>query len=201
MNAHNHKLENALQNHLPIVLELGCGPVRSIPEAFTLDRLPLPTVDFVCDLNQGLPFLPDNSVERIHSSHFLEHVENLEHLISECFRVLKPKGTFTGVVPHFSNPCYYSDYTHKHYFGLYTFSYFSKTDFFSWPGDKTYNSIDFEILRIEYRFKSPIRWIRWIKQIFEKWVNRKRNRQEFYEGNLSGILHAAELHFELRKPG
>lgn len=195
----NKKLETALNAKDAIILELGCGPLRSIAGAITLDRLPLPTVDVQCDLEQGLPFVPDNSIQRIHSSHFLEHVGNLEHLLSECFRVLRPGGTFTGVVPHFSNPCFYSDYTHRHFFGLYTFSYFSKTDYFSWQGDRTYNTIDFTIVHMKYRFKSPVPWVRKIKQIAESWINGSKARQEFYEGNLSGILHAAELHFELRK--
>src|SRR6185312_2948084 len=39
--------------------------------------------------------------------------------------VLEPGGEFRAVVPHFSNLHFYSDPTHRTFFGLYTFSYLS----------------------------------------------------------------------------
>ena len=44
----------------------------------------------VWDVRQGLPF-PDNSVEEIHSSHFIEHIEDIDLmvLIPEILRVCK----------------------------------------------------------------------------------------------------------------
>ena len=77
------------------------------------------------DLEAGLPFLPDRSVDEIHCRSFLEHIENFEHLFTEMVRVLKDDGRACIFVPHFSNPYYYSDYSHKRPFGLYTFYYFA----------------------------------------------------------------------------
>lgn len=55
--------------------------------------------DILMDLNRcAIPF-QDESCAEIVSSHFLEH-SNLDHIINESFRLLRPKGTFLFVVPY-----------------------------------------------------------------------------------------------------
>lgn len=58
--------------------------------------------DIQLDLTQPLPF-PDNSVEKIYSSHVLEHFSYphpMLDLLRECRRILKPGGTFSLAVPN-----------------------------------------------------------------------------------------------------
>lgn len=52
------------------------------------------------DLNWGLPYA-SGSVDKIYSSHFLEHVSPGQgrRILAECFRVLKPRGVIRLVVP------------------------------------------------------------------------------------------------------
>lgn len=52
------------------------------------------------DVTRSLKY-PDNSVDKIYSSHFLEHVtkEKAFKVLEECYRVLKPDGHFRLVVP------------------------------------------------------------------------------------------------------
>ncbi len=52
------------------------------------------------DCRKGLP-LPDNSVDFIYSSHFLEHLYRHEvvAILKECYRVLKPSGRIRVVLP------------------------------------------------------------------------------------------------------
>ncbi len=52
------------------------------------------------DVTRGLPFA-DDSVEKIYSSHFLEHIPEKKgkHVVGECFRVLRPGGRMRLVVP------------------------------------------------------------------------------------------------------
>ena len=99
-----------------IVIELGCGP-NKIAGAIGVDKYEGEAVDIIADIEKGLPFLPDNSVDELSSRHLLEHIENLELLIREIYRVLKPGGLHRVVVPHFSNPYFYSDYTHRRFLG------------------------------------------------------------------------------------
>ncbi len=89
----------------------------------TVDALAFDGVDVVGDVFAALATLPGASVDEIHSYHFLEHVASFKDIVVEMARVLKPGGLLHAVVPHFSNPYYYSDYTHRTPFGLYSFSY------------------------------------------------------------------------------
>ena len=52
------------------------------------------------DVTKGLPY-PDGTVDKIYSSHMLEHLERErgEFLLRECFRVLKRRGLLRLVVP------------------------------------------------------------------------------------------------------
>jgi ubiquinone/menaquinone biosynthesis C-methylase UbiE len=52
------------------------------------------------DITQGLP-IPDHSVELLYCSHILEHLTlgELRQALKNCYRHLKPGGTFRLVVP------------------------------------------------------------------------------------------------------
>jgi ubiquinone/menaquinone biosynthesis C-methylase UbiE len=56
----------------------------------------------VWDVRDGVPF-PDNSVEGIQSTHFLEHLDEDEAIsfIQECLRVLKSGGQFLCLCPEY----------------------------------------------------------------------------------------------------
>jgi len=192
------KISNFDINKLNI-LELGCGRTRKFQDSITIDIVDLDTIDVVADLNKGLSFIPDNSIDKIYSFHFLEHVDNIEFLMYEIYRVLKPGGKKIGTVPHFSNPHYYSDYTHKKFFGLYTFSYFSKSSPFKRDVPKFYNSLDFKIIEIKLIFGSYTRYRSYLKRIFQFLVNFNVSFQEFYEENLSYLIPASEIYFVLEK--
>jgi len=116
-------LEKIISDGGPLIIELGCGKKKR-QGRITVDKADLPNVDIVADMENGLPFLPDDSVDEIHCRSVLEHIQNFEDLIREIVRVLKKSDKAHVFVPHFSNPFYYSDYTHKRFFGLYTFYYF-----------------------------------------------------------------------------
>ncbi len=57
------------------------------------------------DIRNPFP-LPDNSVTRIHCEDFLEHItrEEIELLLEECFRLLKPGCRMRIGVPDYNNP-------------------------------------------------------------------------------------------------
>jgi predicted SAM-dependent methyltransferase len=57
--------------------------------------------DITLDLRRALPF-PTHQFKLIYSEHFLEHIaypEPVTSLVRECFRILKPGGIFSIVVP------------------------------------------------------------------------------------------------------
>ena len=57
----------------------------------------------------------DNSVEEAHSSHFIEHLDQMErvHFVNELYRVLIPGGKALIIAPHWSSCRAYGDMTHK----------------------------------------------------------------------------------------
>lgn len=95
----SRKVAALLSGGEPIWLEIGSGPDRKVAGWTTADLCD--GCDLVIDLSKPLPF-PDNSVERIYSSHVLEHFffGGLMQLLSECRRVLKPSGVFSASVPN-----------------------------------------------------------------------------------------------------
>lgn len=192
-------LEEQKRNGQKIVVELGCGPSKQ-NGVFGIDFLPLDGVDMVANIEEGLSFLNDNSVDEIRSRHVLEHISNFEYLMSEVHRVLKKGGLHIVTVPHFSNPYYYSDYTHKRFFGLYTFDYLATPETtLTRKVPSFYSHLKFEIVSRKLRFKSN-KMIRYL--LFKKPCNLIFNLnsyfQELYEELFTGLFQCFEITFVMR---
>jgi SAM-dependent methyltransferase len=71
-----------------IQIDLGCGTAKR-PGHVGLDMYEMPGVDYVLDLtSEPFPF-EDDSVDGVFSSHFLEHIEEPNHVFSEIGRVCR----------------------------------------------------------------------------------------------------------------
>jgi predicted SAM-dependent methyltransferase len=190
-------LKKAVVSESPTVIELGCGR-KKVPGRITIDRADLPEVDIVADLEEGLAFLPDDSVDEIHCRSVLEHIENFEALMMEVIRVLKPNGTAHIFVPHFSNPYYYSDYTHKRFFGLFTFYYFVHHEHqLHRKVPDYYTDAKIRILSQRLVFRSSFKLLNPFRKLFGWLINRHTRFQEYYEENLCYVVpcHGIEVVF------
>lgn len=192
-------IEEKNKKNKKIVIELGPGKSKRNNNAIGIDICKKESVDYVADLNNGLIFLENNSVDEIQAFHFLEHVVNLEFFMSEIYRVLKKNGKVIATVPHFSNPYFYSDYTHQKFWGLYTIEYFTRNSLFKREVPKYYNNIEFELKDIKIIFASPFRVRNKIKKLFQYFFNLNRYTQELYEENLIYLFPSYELYFEIEK--
>ena len=167
----------------PVVLELGCGPRKRHEAAIGIDALDYESVDVVGDVFDVLARVPDGVVDAVHSSHFVEHLEDPGRLIAELRRVLKVGGIVTTVAPHFSNPYYYSDYTHRRAFGLYSFSYLADDAIFRRRVPRYAGDTGFELVSVHLGFKAPppfyLRYA--LRRILEVVVNLSAYTQEAYE--------------------
>lgn len=181
------------------VLELGPGDTKQFDYCIGLDMMKKDSVDYVCDLSNGFSFIQDNSIDEIRSSHFLEHIDNLPLFLKEVFRILKPGGRMINVVPHFSNPYYYSDYTHKSFWGLYSISYFSKNSFFKRKVPTYYNDINFEIIDVKLIFRSDFRLRNLFKRFLTFLFNSSTYMKELYEESFSYIFPCYEIYFVIQK--
>lgn len=185
----------------PLILELGCGGQKRDDSAVGIDLLDLPGVDILGDVIEVLCALPDNSVDAMYSEHFMEHIAQPRLLLEEAARVLKVGGEFRAVIPHFSNPWFYSDPTHRSFFGLYTFAYWVVQTPFRRQVPQYESPLPFELVSARHVFKSSrpfvIRHV--IKKILSCWVNLTRWTQEFYEEFLSQVMTCYEIDFRLKK--
>lgn len=185
----------------PLRLELGCGTAKRMPDAVGVDILDLPGVDVVGDAIEVLRSLPSGSVDGIYSEHFMEHLEDPLALLQESARVLRKGGEFRAVVPHFSNPAFYSDPTHRTFFGLYTFSYWIETTSFRRQVPHYAKPLPFELVRAHHIFKSsrPFYVRHALKKFFSSWVNLGRWTQEFYEEHFCWVMPCYEMDFLLTR--
>lgn len=182
-----------------IVLELGPGEIKQFEGYIGLDILQKSSVDYVCDLSLGFGFIEDDSIDEIYSSHFLEHIDNLPFFLKEINRILKKGGKMINVVPHFSNPYYYSDYTHKNFWGLYSICYFSKDSYFKRGVPQYYNDLDFKIVEIKLIFRSPFLKRNYLKKILTFTVNTSNYFKELYEEMFSSIFSCYEIYIVIEK--
>ncbi len=116
-----------MPNSKQLKINIGCGPTGQIKGFDNLDNSPsvlLSKMPFIkpilykigliaehhykadwscviqCDVSKGLPY-KDKSVDKIYSSHFLEHIpqDKAIRVLKECYRVLKTGGIMRLVVP------------------------------------------------------------------------------------------------------
>jgi ubiquinone/menaquinone biosynthesis C-methylase UbiE len=195
----NPRVAEDLKQGKPLRLDIGSG---AKPRAgfYGVDRLEAEGIDIVADLNQPLALLPDNCAEHIFSSHALEHVQDLFLLLREIQRIARPGALIELIVPHFSNPWYYSDPTHVRFFGLYTLSYFvdpdkqphrHKVPAFAGAPRFTIDSVSIAFYRFNLLDRLLVPFLRYF-------VNRTPAAQDFYELRLARWFPASELRYKMR---
>lgn len=113
----------------PLKLDLGCGLKKPVEDGVTwvgVDVRPFPYVDYVINLGKDeLPF-EDDSVDFIQAIHVFEHLypEELFHVVSEAWRVVKPQGCLHIEVPRANTPAFFIHPDHKIAFEVDTFGFF-----------------------------------------------------------------------------
>lgn len=184
-----------------ITLELGCGSRKLHIDSIGIDLLNSDAVDLVGDIFDVLSQFPDKSVKLVTSHHFLEHVEDFFGLMKELARVLENNGVIDFNVPHFSNPYFYSDITHRRFFGLYTFCYITSKVPFRRKVPTYGNDMPFQLTAVDLLFKTdsafPVRYI-W-KRLVGLVFNSCTYMQELYEDTFSNIISCYEIRYRLKK--
>jgi predicted SAM-dependent methyltransferase len=93
------KIRRLLRERSGIFVEVGAGNKAGEGNWITVDVTS--NCDVFWDLRKGLPF-PSQSISRIYSSHFFEHLSlaEIQEFLQECQRVLIPGGHFSICVPN-----------------------------------------------------------------------------------------------------
>lgn len=188
-----------IQAHQPLVLDLGCGPLKKNPAWTGIDLLDSDGVDIVGDVYEVIAAFPDKSVDEIHSSHFFEHVADIPGLLKSLERILKPGGIIEIVVPHFSNPYFYSDHTHKSFFGLYSFSYLVKDELLKRKVPDYGINKNLSLQKVYLRFSSAFYISKPLRKCCQLLFNSSTLMKEWYEDSWSRSIPCYEIRFIMIK--
>lgn len=171
-------------------LDIGCGD-RKLPGAVGIDRLSLPAVDIVHDLDVFPWPIADASYDLVFANHFLEHVTDVLACLGEMHRILKPGGRAVIQVPYFRSVDAFSDPTHRHFFTASTLDYVCT---------------DTSLSRYEYTpftFKKVGFWYAWpqpsrnpFMALIKKYIHK---HTAFYDQYLSLIIPTECVTWELEK--
>ncbi len=176
----------------PKILDVGCG-TNKYEGAIGLDHNPRTAADVIHDLGQVPYPFPDDEFDLIVSNHVIEHVPDVMAFVSELYRIAKPGGRIRLLTPHYTNPDWATDPTHRNHFNSYTFNTFqADRQVFDFYTDvrlkplKTYVSLAnlWRALGLE-----------WLVNLDQK-SPRLRWTRKFWEFYLSYIFRGKELMFE-----
>jgi len=189
-----------INNGRSVVLEIGCGPVREQADSITIDIRNLPEVDICGDVYEVLSELRDSTVEGVLASHFIEHIDDLPRLLEEIVRVCRHESEIKLIAPHFSNAFFYSDYTHRNFFGLYTFCYLAESRVgFSRkvPDYGQISGLVLEGVRLGFKSYRPFYVRHGLRKIVGFLVNSCNYMKELYEEAGTGFVSCYELEYRL----
>jgi len=166
------------------VLNLGCGTNKRA-DTINVDIIPAVRPDVVADLNRFPWPFKDESFDVIYAHDIVEHLQDVVRFMEECYRLLKHDGLLEITTPHFSCANAYTDPTHVHHFGFFSFDYFTNNSKYAF-----YSSARFRIENKLIAFHGS-----WLNAIIGRIANRW---PEFYERRLCWIFPAWFLIIRLR---
>lgn len=163
-------------------LDLACGQ-RKQPGFEGVDIAPLEGVDVVHDLNR-LPWPVENaSVEEVHCSHFVEHVDSLITFMEELARILVTGAKATLIMPYYTSMRAWQDPTHKRALSEASFLYFNK-------GWRTQNGLDHYPIACDFDFS-------YAYAFQPEWAMRAQEARDFALKHYWNV--ASDLHVYLTK--
>jgi SAM-dependent methyltransferase len=102
------------------VLDIGCG-TNKIPGAIGMDVNPRSAADVIHDLDD-LPYpFSDNQFDEVIGRHVIEHVRDPMAVVTELHRITRPGGLVKLIAPHWTNPDFATDLTHRNHLNSYSF--------------------------------------------------------------------------------
>jgi SAM-dependent methyltransferase len=108
------------------ILDVGCGQNKT-PGAIGIDSNPKTHADVIHDLGVVPYPFADNEFDEIVSYHVIEHVPDVMAFVTELYRITRPGGKMKFVTPHYTNPDWASDPTHRNHLNSYSFQYFTES--------------------------------------------------------------------------
>ena len=174
------------------ILDVGCGANKT-EGAIGLDNNPRTNADVIHDLGE-LPYpFPDNEFDLVVSNHVVEHVPDVMAFITELYRVTRAGGRIKLLTPHYTNPDWANDPTHRNHINSYTFNTFlAGRQVFDFYTDVQLKPVSCHVSLLNlWRLLG----VQFIVNLDQK-VPKLRFLRKFWEHYLSNIFRGKELRFE-----
>ena len=175
------------------ILDVGCGQ-NKFTGAIGLDSNPRSHADVIHDLGSFPYPFENDQFDEIICRHVVEHVPDVIGFVTELHRITKHGGLLRIVTPHYSNPDWATDPTHRNHFNSYSFNCFvpERTPF------PFYTDIELRPQRTYVSLANLWRavGIEWLVNLDQRFSG-LRFLRKFWEFYLSNILRGKELTFEL----
>ena len=125
--------------------------------------------------------------------HLIEHVPDVLALVTELYRIAKPGCRITVIAPHYSNPDFATDPTHRNHLNSYSFNCFiEERQLFPFYTEVKLNPIrTYVTLANLWRLLG----IQALVNLDQRWPSLRFTRK-FWEFYLCNVIRGKELHFE-----
>jgi len=174
------------------ILDVGCGWNKT-PGAIGIDSNPRTHADIIHDLGVVPYPLPENEFDEIICRHLIEHVPDVLALVTELYRIAKPGCSITVIAPHYSNPDFATDPTHRNHLNSYSFNCFiEERQLFPF-----YTDVKLKPIRTYVTLANLWRalGIQALVNLDQRWPALRFTRK-FWEFYLCNVIRGKELHFE-----
>jgi SAM-dependent methyltransferase len=174
------------------ILDVGCGANKTAG-AIGLDNNPRTAADVIHDLGD-IPYpFPDNEFDLVVSNHVVEHVPDVMAFISELHRITRPGGRIKLLTPHYTNPDWANDPTHRNHINSYTFNTFmAGRQVFDFYTDVQLRPVSTHVSLLNLW---KILGVQFFVNLDQR-APRLRFLRKFWEQYLSNIMRGKELRFE-----
>jgi SAM-dependent methyltransferase len=175
------------------VLDIGCG-LRKTPGAVGMDINPRTDADICHDLDD-IPYpFDDSAFDEVVGVHVIEHLNDPMPVMAELHRIVRPGGTVRLVVPHWTNPDWATDLTHRSCLNSYSFRNLTESHaIFPFSTDVRFRQRRVRVtllnlwrllgLECLINLDQRLPWLRFIRQFWEHYAN--------------ALVRGKEIHFEL----
>lgn len=174
------------------ILDVGCGANKT-EGAIGLDNNVRTEADVIHDLgNIPYPFA-DNEFDLVVSNHVVEHVPDVMAFVAELHRVTRNGGRIKLLTPHYTNPDWANDPTHRNHINSYTFNTFmAGRQVFDFYTDVQLKPVDCHVSLLSLW---KVLGIEFLVNLDRK-SYKLRFLRKFWEQYLSYIIRGKELKFE-----
>lgn len=174
------------------ILDVGCG-MNKAEGAIGLDSNPRTHADVIHDLGEFPYPFADNEFDCVVANHVVEHVPDVMSFIAELHRVTRAGGTIRLLTPHYTNPDWANDPTHRNHINSYTFNtYMTGRQIYDF-----YTDVELRCLRCYVSLANlwKIAGVQFVVNLDNQWPAMRFTRK-LWEHYFSFIMRGKELQFD-----